>query len=111
VNVRCSPSARPSRSPTSCGTGSYTEIRSVGMVLGPPKSRAGHRTVSLPPVNLSAIRDHPAEYVEEDPTSPVFTVEKIGKPGLHFHDLRSRKKVKVRKPKPASDDHGQWHAA
>lgn len=88
---------------------SYTEVRGKGMVLGPPKSRAGRRKVSIPPAILSAIREHLANHVGEDPTSLVFTtpagrpiwrgnlnklldwstaVEKLNKPGLHFHDLR-----------------------
>lgn len=88
---------------------SYTEVRGEGMVLGPPKSRAGRRMVSVPPVILSAIREHLSDHVGEDPSSLVFTtpagrpiwrgnlnkllawstaVEKLNKPGLHFHDLR-----------------------
>jgi integrase len=34
----------------------YNEVRGVGLVLGPPKSRAGLRTVALPAAALPAIR-------------------------------------------------------
>jgi integrase len=87
----------------------FTELRGTGLVLGPPKSRAGRRVVSLPPVVASALRDHLAVHVGAAPEALVFTgingkailrgnlnkllgwkaaVEKIGKPGLHLHDLR-----------------------
>ncbi|WFE25764.1 tyrosine-type recombinase/integrase [Solwaraspora sp. WMMD791] len=87
----------------------YTEQRGVGLVLGPPKSRAGRRTVSLPPVVVSAMREHLAAEVDDNPDAFVFTTEsgrpiwrgnfnklsgwraavaKVGQPGLHFHDLR-----------------------
>jgi len=79
------------------------------MVLGPPKSRAGLRTVSLPGGIVAELRDHLAQFVPLEPTALVFTapnaspirrsnfnplvgllkaVEAIGAPGLHFHDLR-----------------------
>ena len=87
----------------------FTEQRGVGLVLGPPKSRASRRIVSVPAVVLPALRDHLAAFVAEDPDAFVFAgtsgrpiwrgnfnklvnwraaVVKIGQPGLHFHDLR-----------------------
>ncbi|GIG89201.1 tyrosine-type recombinase/integrase [Plantactinospora endophytica] len=87
----------------------FTEQRGVGLVLGPPKSRAGRRTVSLPPAVISAIVDHLATEVDDNPEAFVFTTEngrpiwrgnfnklanwkaavaKVGQPNLHFHDLR-----------------------
>jgi hypothetical protein len=81
----------------------------VGPVVGPPKSRAGRRVVSLPAPVVDALRDHLAQHVGDDQEAFVFTgpsgrllwrgnfnqlvgwratVGKIGKPGLHFHDLR-----------------------
>jgi integrase len=87
----------------------FTELRGTGLVLGPPKSRAGRRVVTVPPVVVSALRDHLATHVGAGPDALVFTgpngkaiwrgnlnkllgwmaaVEKIGMPGLHFHDLR-----------------------
>ncbi|ORT47457.1 site-specific integrase [Frankia sp. KB5] len=85
------------------------ELRGQGVVLGPPKSRAGVRTVSLPAALLPDVKAHLEEYVGDDPASFVFTgpkgavlrrgnfrslvkwadlVTAIGVPGLHFHDLR-----------------------
>ncbi|WP_082931104.1 tyrosine-type recombinase/integrase [Micromonospora sp. NBRC 110037] len=87
----------------------YTEQRGVGLVLGPPKSRAGRRTVSLPPAVVKVVRDHLAAEVDDNPDAFVFTTEsgrpiwrgnlnkliawkasvsRIGQPDLHFHDLR-----------------------
>ncbi len=87
----------------------FTEVRGQGMMLGPPKSRAGLRTVGLPNGILTELRDHLAQFVSPEPTALVFTgpkgapirrsnfnplvgwleaVEAIGEPGLHFHDLR-----------------------
>ena len=87
----------------------FTEVRGQGMMLGPPKSRAGLRTVGLPNGILTELRDHLAQFVSPEPTALVFTgpkgapirrsnfnppvgwleaVEAIGESGLHFHDLR-----------------------
>ena len=87
----------------------FTEVRGQGMMLGPPKSRAGLRTVGLPNGILTELRDHLAQFVSPELTALVFTgpkgapirrsnfnplvgwleaVEAIGEPGLHFHDLR-----------------------
>jgi integrase len=87
----------------------FTEVRGAGLILGPPKSRAGRRTVSVPAAILPAVREHLATHVDEEPTALVFTgpngapiwrgnfnklakwpesVAKLGMPGLHFHDLR-----------------------
>jgi integrase len=83
--------------------------RAGGVLLGPPKSRAGLRTVSIPASLVPELRRHLADYVDDDPDAWVFTgpkgavlkrsnfnkvtawkeaVAKIGKSGLHFHDLR-----------------------
>ncbi|MCW3813744.1 tyrosine-type recombinase/integrase [Micromonospora sp. DR5-3] len=87
----------------------YTEQRGVGLVLGPPKSRASRRVVSLPPAVVDILRDHLAAEVDENPDALVFSTEsgrpiwrgnlnkligwkasvaQIGQPHLHFHDLR-----------------------
>jgi integrase len=87
----------------------FTEVRGSGMVLGPPKSRAGVRTIAIPVPILPTLRHHLATYVDKGPAAFVFTgpngavirrgnfnkltkwlatVEKLGVPGLHFHDLR-----------------------
>lgn len=86
----------------------YVEVRAAGLVLGPPKSRAGIRTVSFPPFLRAPLRQHLID-VADDPEAFVFTTETgrpiwrcnfnklvgwqaavagIGRPGLHFHDLR-----------------------
>jgi integrase len=87
----------------------FVEVRGDGLVAGPPKSKAGLRTVSVPPTVVEAMREHLEEYVEDDPSAPVFTgpkggviwrgnfrkltawtktVADLGFAGLHFHDLR-----------------------
>jgi integrase len=86
----------------------YIEVRGTGLVLGPPKSRAGIRIVALPASVLPAVRAHMAD-VPDQPDALVFTTHSgkpiwrgnfntlvnwtatataIGVPGLHFHDLR-----------------------
>jgi integrase len=87
----------------------YTELRNGALVLGPPKSRAGSRTVSVPAAVVEVLTDHMASYVGEARDARVFSgpkgaplrrsnfnklvrwavaVEAVGAPGLHFHDLR-----------------------
>ena len=87
----------------------YVELRDGSMVLGPPKSKAGVRTVSLPAGVVQLLAEHVAAYVGEAGDALVFTgpqgralrrsnfnglvgwkaaVAAIGVPGLTFHDLR-----------------------
>jgi len=87
----------------------HTEVVGRGIVVGPPKSRAGVRTVSVPEAIRADIVKHLMAYVDDGPDALVFTgpkggalrrahfnnltrwvetVKKIGAPGLHFHDLR-----------------------
>jgi len=85
----------------------FSEVTGQGWVLGPPKSRAGLRVVTLPPSVETELRTHLAEYVGLSRNAFVFTgpkgapirrgnfnplvdwtdcVTKIGTPpGLHFH--------------------------
>ncbi|MEV0213449.1 tyrosine-type recombinase/integrase [Micromonospora sp. ALFpr18c] len=79
------------------------------MILGPPKSRAGVRTIALPKAALPALKQHMGSHVDEASEAFVFTgdsgrnlwrgnfnklvkwpeaVKAIGASGLHFHDLR-----------------------
>jgi integrase len=79
------------------------------LVVGPPKSHAGTRTVAIPASIIPALRDHLDTYVGSDGTALVFTGPRggvlrrgnfrrgsgwakaaagVGVPGLHFHDLR-----------------------
>lgn len=78
-----------------------------GLRLGPPKTAAGVRTVSIPPHLLADIEAHLSVCVAADPDSPILagpagarlrpatlqrTWEKariqVGMPAVHFHDLR-----------------------
>ncbi len=87
----------------------HTEVVGRGIVVGPPKSRAGVRTVAIPAAIRPEIVKHLMTYVDHRPDALVFTgpkggalrrahfnnlsrwvetVREIGAPGLHFHDLR-----------------------
>jgi integrase len=87
----------------------FTEVRGRGMVLGPPKSRAGLRTVSIPSAILPELEEHMAKYTGPNRDALVFTgpkgaairrgnfnplvdwrtaVATVGAEGMHFHDLR-----------------------
>lgn len=87
----------------------FSEVTGRGLVVGPPKSRAGRRVVALPRAVAEALAEHLAEYAEDAPMALVFTgpkgapirrgnlnkligwkaaVEAVGRPELHFHDLR-----------------------
>ena len=87
----------------------FVERRGEGMVLGPPKSRAGRRRVSVPRAILPALQEHLDSYTRSESDALVFTgakgrplrrgnfnkvagwleaVDELGMPGLHFHDLR-----------------------
>ena len=90
-------------------TRQHVQLDTGALVVSPPKSRAGLRTVAIPPAILPAIRAHLDGCVAPDPDSLIFTgtrggalrrynfrravkwseaVAAIGAPGLHFHDLR-----------------------
>jgi integrase len=87
----------------------YTEQDNGKMLLGPPKSRAGRRTVSIPAGIIPVLEGHLEKYTKRDDDALVFTgikggplrrsgfnkltrwadvVRTMGVPGLHFHDLR-----------------------
>ena len=93
--------------------GTVTVVEQIGflasgeMVIGPPKSDAGRRVVSIPASVIPEIRDHLDRFVGEGPDEFVFRGAKgalprrsnwsvlwrrvtvaAGVPGLHFHDLR-----------------------
>jgi integrase len=87
----------------------HTEVPGRGIVVGPPKSRAGVRMVSVPaPIAVEVVK-HLLTYVDAAPDALIFTgpkgaplrrgnfntlvrwidtVGKLGMEGLHFHDLR-----------------------
>lgn len=83
------------------------ELRGGKRVMGPPKTEAGRRTVSLPRVVVGELAIHLVQYVDNDPDAFVFTgpkggplkranfstkwkeaCEKVGLEDFHFHDLR-----------------------
>ena len=85
------------------------ELTGGKLVLGPPKSRAGKRIVSIPAVIIPALEEHLATYVDDVPDAFVFLgarggflaaaisggrrngrrrSKEMGLTGLHFHDLR-----------------------
>jgi integrase len=86
----------------------YVELTGQ-LVLGPPKSQAGTRSVAMPAAIIPALRDHLDTYIGSEGTALVFTgprggilrrvnfrrgsgwakaAASVGVPGLHFHDLR-----------------------
>ncbi|TQS29074.1 tyrosine recombinase XerC [Microbispora sp. KK1-11] len=87
----------------------HVELDTGELLVGPPKSRAGLRTVAIPEAIIPALRQHLGQFTESEPTALVFTganggilrrsnfrraakwsetTKKLGVPGLHFHDLR-----------------------
>ncbi|MBB4687410.1 tyrosine-type recombinase/integrase [Amycolatopsis jiangsuensis] len=86
------------------------EVPGHGLVAGPPKSRAGVRTVIIPAAVRPEVVKHLKTYVKADPLALLFTGERsgtairrpnfsqrtrwtevvanMGLKGLHFHDLR-----------------------
>jgi hypothetical protein len=92
-------------------TGALVELKGKGLVYGPPKARASLRTNALPEAIRPIIVEHLAKYVANGGDAWVFTGERgnpirsgnrnlltgwkqevvaIGRPGLHFHDLRHK---------------------
>jgi integrase len=91
-------------------TRSVAELSRGRLVVGPPKSAAGVRTVTIPGVLVDELRRHLAEFVGTEPWALVFTgsrgasprrsswrqtvqwsarIKEAGLPeGFHFHDLR-----------------------
>lgn len=78
-----------------------------GLVLGPPKTVAGRRTIVIPPHLLAGLTHHLDTFVGPSPDAPVLTGpeggrvrpgtlqtvwvnarQSIGRAELHFHDLR-----------------------
>ena len=83
------------------------QLRDGTLIVGPPKTAAGVRTVALPDPLVPELEAHLATYGAPGPDALVFTGEKGGPlrdavwqakwvkarweldlPGLHFHDLR-----------------------
>jgi integrase len=106
-------------------TVAHTEVAGRGIVVGPPKSRAGIRTIVVPEAIRADLVDHLRERVGGEPSALVFTgdrgrairrtnfsqrvkwtatVRKIGVPGLHFHDLRHAGNVWAAQTKVSTRD-------
>ncbi|UBU14089.1 tyrosine-type recombinase/integrase [Nonomuraea gerenzanensis] len=87
----------------------FVERSASGLVLGPPKSKAGRRTVGIPQSIVPVLQEHMNTYVQDEPGALMFpaakggpirrsgfntrtqwvdVVSEMGLPGLHFHDLR-----------------------
>ncbi|GAA0607874.1 hypothetical protein GCM10010174_26380 [Kutzneria viridogrisea] len=87
----------------------HTEVKGRGIVVGPPKSRAGVRTLAVPVAIRHEVVKHLSTYVKAANDALLFTrekggpvrsgnfyqrtkwtrtVAKLGIKGLHFHDLR-----------------------
>jgi integrase len=105
--------------------GAFVELAGQGLVYGPPKSRAGLRTVAIPEAIRREVVKHLEEFVGADPDSWVFTglrgnplrrgnfnpqsgwpkaVAAIGAPGLHFHDLRHTGNTLASRTKASTKD-------
>lgn len=88
----------------------FVEVPGRGLVAGPPKSRAGVRTVTVPKAIRADVLTHLKTYVGKESTALLFTLENsgnavrrsnfaqrtkwtktvanLGMAGVHFHDLR-----------------------
>ncbi|MFC4052217.1 tyrosine recombinase XerC [Actinomadura syzygii] len=85
------------------------ELDTGELIIGPPKSRAGLRTVALPQAIIPELKRHLGNFTGPEPEALVFTgkrggvlrranfrratkwgetVTALGVPDLHFHDLR-----------------------
>lgn len=84
-----------------------SQLTNGEVIVGPPKTDAGRRTIAVPPHLVADLASHLDQYVRPDPTSLVFTGEKggplrphvlqheweiarraVGLGHLHLHDLR-----------------------
>jgi integrase len=54
-------------------------LRGKGIIVGPPKTAAGERTVAIPPHIVDDLEAHLASYVGPEPEDLVFT-ERAGGP-------------------------------
>jgi integrase len=85
----------------------YQQLKDGRLVLGPPKTEAGRRTLAIPPSLIAELETQLAVYAAAGAHGLVFPGEKggplrphvwqakwdeacraLGLPGLHFHDLR-----------------------
>jgi len=53
--------------------GQYEELSDGTLVLGPPKTDAGRRTITMPAFVVDELADHMRRYVGPEPDAVVFT--------------------------------------
>jgi integrase len=101
------------------------EVPGRGIVVGPPKSRAGLRTVVVPRAIRADLVEHLRDRVDRAPSALLFTgdqgrairrsnfaqrvkwtalVERLDMKGLHFHDLRHAGNVWAAQTKVSTRD-------
>ncbi|MGO8886178.1 MAG: hypothetical protein ACLPUO_08590 [Streptosporangiaceae bacterium] len=112
----------------------HVQLDTDALIVGPPKSRAGTRTIVMPAVIIPEVCEHLAAYTGRDHDALVFTgarggalrrsnfrravkwaeaVQAIGAPDLHFHDLRHTGNTLAASTRPSLRDlmarmgHGQ----
>ncbi len=87
----------------------HVELDTGELLIGPPKSRAGVRTVAIPSAIIPALRDHLDDFTDPEDDAQIFTgaragtlrrsnfrraadwtknTKKVGFPSLRFHNLR-----------------------
>jgi integrase len=82
----------------------YTEQDNGKMLLGPPKSRAGRRTVGIPAGIIPDLAAHLAKYTKHDDNALVFTGIKGGplrRSGLQQTDPLGRRRTHHGRTRPA----------
>jgi integrase len=105
--------------------GPFVDLPGRGLVYGPPKSRAGLRTVAIPEAIRPEILQHLETFVGTAPDAWVFTglrknplrrgnfnpqsgwkkaVAEVGVPHLHFHDLRHTGNTLASRTKASTKD-------
>jgi integrase len=105
--------------------GAFVDLPGRGLVYGPPKSRAGLRTVAIPEAIRPEILQHLETFVGLAPDAWVFTglrknplrrgnfnsqsgwkkaVAEVGVPHLHFHDLRHTGNTLASRTKASTKD-------
>lgn len=105
--------------------GAFVELPGRGLVYGPPKSRAGLRSVAIPEAIRADLLAHLDEFTGPAPDAWVFTgqrgnplrrgdfnprtgwkkaVADIGVPHLHFHDLRHTGNTLAARTKASTKD-------
>ncbi|WP_245765459.1 hypothetical protein [Nonomuraea jiangxiensis] len=56
----------------------HVELDTGELLLGPPKSRAGVRTIAIPEAIIPALRDHLDQFTDPEPDALIFTESRGG---------------------------------